>query len=48
MNYEPKILDEQEFLKTFSGMVKFAAHNNNGGIDLIRCASFLRKINRSV
>lgn len=43
MNYEPKILDEQEFLKTFSGMVKFATHNNNGCIDLIRCASFLGK-----
>ncbi len=43
MNYEPKILDEQEFLKTFTGMIKFAAHNNNGKIELIRCASFLGK-----
>lgn len=43
MNYEPKILDEQEFLKTFTGMVKFAVHNNRGKIELIRCASFLGK-----
>ena len=43
MNYEPKILDEQEFLKTFTGMLKFAAHNNGGKIELIRCASFLGK-----
>lgn len=43
MNYEPKILDEQEFLKIFTGMLKFAAHNNNGKVELIRCASFLGK-----
>lgn len=43
MNYEPKILDEQEFLKTFTGMLKFAAHNNCGKIELIRCSSFLGK-----
>lgn len=43
MNYEPKILDEQEFLKTFTGMIKFAAHNNNGKIEFIRCSSFLGK-----
>lgn len=43
MNYEPKILDEQDFLKTFNGMLRFAAHNNNGKIELIRCASFLGK-----
>lgn len=43
MNYEPKILDEQEFLKTFTGMLKFAVHNNGGKIELIRCASFLGK-----
>lgn len=43
MNYEPKILDEQDFLKTFSGMLKFASHNNGGKVDLIRCASFLGK-----
>ena len=43
MNYEPKVLDEQDFLKTFNGMLRFAAHNNNGKIELIRCASFLGK-----
>lgn len=43
MNYEPKLLDEIELLKTFNGMVKFAAHNNNGKVELIRCASFLGK-----
>lgn len=43
MNYEPKILDEQEFLKIFTGMLKFAAHNNNGKVELVRCASFLGK-----
>ena len=43
MNYEPKILDEQEFLKIFNGMLKFAAHNNCGKVELVRCASFLGK-----
>ena len=43
MNYEPKILDESEFLKTFTGMLKFAAHNNEGKVELIRCSSFLGK-----
>lgn len=43
MNYEPKVLDEQDFLKIFNGMLRFAAHNNNGKIELIRCASFLGK-----
>lgn len=43
MNYEPKILDEQEFIKTFNGMIKYAAHNNSGKIELVRCASFLGK-----
>lgn len=43
MNYEPKILDEQEFLKIFNGMLKFASHNLNGKIELVRCASSLGK-----
>lgn len=43
MNYEPKILDEQEFLKIFTGMLKFASHNNGGKFELVRCASFLGK-----
>ncbi len=43
MNYEPKILDEQDILKTFNGMIKYACHNNNGKIELVRCASYLDK-----
>lgn len=43
MNYEPKILDEQEFLKIFTGMLKFAVHNNDGKVELVRCSSFLGK-----
>ena len=43
MNYEPKLFDEAELLKTFHGMVKFASHNNNGKIELVRCCSFLGK-----
>ena len=43
MSYEPKVMDEAEFLKTFTGMVKFAAHNMGGKIDLVRCAGFLGK-----
>ena len=43
MNYEPKVLDEQEFLKTFTGMLKFASHSNDGKVELIRCSSFLGK-----
>lgn len=43
MNYEPKMLDETEFLKTFTGMIKFATRNNGGKIDLNRCSSFLGK-----
>lgn len=43
MNYEPRILDEQEFLVMFSKMLKYAFHNNNGKVELVRCASFLGK-----
>ena len=43
MHYEPKILDEQEFLKNFNGMLRFAAHNKSGKVELIRCASFFGK-----
>jgi len=35
--------ESQEFLKTFTGMLKFAAHNNDGKVELIRCSSFLGK-----
>ncbi len=43
MHYEPKIMDEYEFIKTFSGMIKYCAHNNNGKFEFIRCSSFLGK-----
>lgn len=43
MNYEQRIFDEQDLLKTFSGMVKFASHSNGGKLELVRCASFLGK-----
>ena len=43
MNYVPKIYDSHTLIQTFCGMLKFSAHNNNGSIDLIKCASFLGK-----
>lgn len=43
MNYNIKYFDDKEFLKTISGMLKFACHNNNGKVELLRCASFLGK-----
>lgn len=43
MNYECKILDEEEFLKTVYGMLKFAHNNNAGKVELRRFASFLGK-----
>ena len=43
MNYEPRIFDEQGLLKTFLGMIKYASHNNNGKLELVRCSSFLGK-----
>lgn len=41
MNYETKKTDEKEFLKTFSGMLKFAYNNRSGIFDMERSASFL-------
>lgn len=43
MNYEIKYFDDVEFIKTFSGMLKFASNNNNGNVELLRCASHLGK-----
>lgn len=43
MNYNIKYFDDKEFLKTISGMLKFACHNNSGKVELLRCASFLGK-----
>lgn len=43
MNYEPKILDEVELLKIFTGMLKYSANHDGGKVELVRCASFLGK-----
>lgn len=43
MHYNVKYYDDKEFLKTISGMLRFACHNNNGKVELLRCASFLGK-----
>lgn len=43
MNYDLKYFDEEEFFKTFYGMLKFAQNNNGGKVELRRCASFLGK-----
>ena len=43
MNYDLKFMDEEEFLNTVYKMLKFACHNNNGKVELRRCASFLGK-----
>lgn len=43
MNYEPKIMDETEFLNTVLKMLKFAQNNNNGQVEFNRFASFLGK-----
>lgn len=48
MNYEIKYYDDKDFIKMFAGMLKFACNNNNGKVDLIRCASFLGKSVRLV
>ena len=41
MHYELTKLDEQEFLTTFSKMIKFAHNNKSGVFDLEKSASFL-------
>lgn len=48
MNYEAKKIDEKEFLKTFSGMLKFAYSNKNGVFDLQRSASFLAQTKETI
>lgn len=48
MNYDVKKVDEKEFLKTFSGMLKFAYSNKNGNFDLQRSASFLAQTKEAV
>lgn len=43
MNYEIKYYEEKEFLTIVYKMLKFANNNNNGKVELNRCASFLGK-----
>ena len=43
MSYEPKFFDEEDFLKIFNGMIKYASNNLEGKIELVRCASALGK-----
>ncbi len=43
MNYEIKYFEDIDFIKTFAGMLKFASNNNNGNVELLRCASHLGK-----
>lgn len=43
MKYDLKIFDEEEFLKTVYGMLKYACNNNNGKVELRRFASYLGK-----
>lgn len=48
MNYKLKKMDEKDFLKTISGMLKFACNNKDGDFDLIKCAAFLSVSNDAV
>lgn len=48
MHYEAKSLDEKEFLKTFSGMLKFTYNNKNGVFDIERSAAFLAQTKETV
>ena len=43
MNYEPKAFEEDELLKTFSGMLKYCANHDGGKFGLVRCSAFLGK-----
>lgn len=48
MHYEVRKSDEKEFLKTFSGMLKFAYNSRNGVFNLERSASFLAQTKETV
>ena len=48
MNYEVKKLNEKEFLKTFSGMLKFSHNNKDGAFDLEKSASFLAQTQETI
>ena len=43
MNYNIKHLDEKEFFTTFIKMLRYACNNNDGQVDILRCASALGK-----
>ena len=43
MNYKIKYFDEKEFILTFVKMLRFAVNNNNGIVNILRCASALGK-----
>lgn len=43
MKYDIKYFDEKEFLSTFLKMLRYAVHNNDGKVDLLRCSSALGK-----
>lgn len=48
MHWEPSKLTEEELLKTFSGMLKFAHNNKSGVFDLGKSASFLAQTETTV
>lgn len=48
MHCKIKKTDEKEFLKIFSGMLKFAYNNKNGNFNLERSASFLAQTKEAV
>lgn len=48
MNCEIQGVNEKEFLKTFSGMLKFSYNNLNGVFDLERSASFLAQTRETI
>lgn len=48
MNCEIKKIDEKEFLKLFSGMLKFASNNKDGMFDLSKSASFLAQSRETI
>lgn len=48
MHYETKKIDEKEFLKTFSGMLKFTYNNKSGVFDIDRSAAFLAQTKETI
>lgn len=48
MHYEIKKIDENEFLKTFAGMLKFSHNNLNGNFNLERSATFLAQTEETI